>query len=122
MQDRSGIHRWDPAVFAVLFAAFVSIWSYNLGIAHGLAQQLPPPSGVPPWAYYRPWGFGPFFPLLFLVFWFFVARALIFRGGPWRGGWGRYYDGGPHGVPPMFEEWHKRAHERDHQPAPPPKS
>jgi hypothetical protein len=117
MEDRSVVSRWLPALFGLVLATIVGIWAYNVGWSHGLAQQLPPPpAGVNPWAYYRPWGFGPFFPLLFLVFWFFVVRFLFFRGGPWRRGWGGYYDGRPHGVPPMFEEWHKRAHERDRQP------
>jgi hypothetical protein len=119
MQDRSGVYRWAPAVFGLLLAVVVGVWAYNLGLSHGLAEQLPPPSaGVYPWGYYRPWGFGPFFPLLFLAFWFFALRFFI-RGGPWRRGWGGYYGGRSHGVPPMFEEWHRRAHERD-SPAPPP--
>jgi hypothetical protein len=117
MEDRSAVSRWLPALFGLVLATIVGFWAYNVGWSHGLAQQLPPPpAGVNPWAYYRPWGFGPFFPLLFLVFWFFVVRFLFFRGGPWRRGWGGYYDGRPHGVPPMFEEWHRRAHERDRQP------
>jgi hypothetical protein len=117
MEDRSAVSRWLPALFGLVLATIVGFWAYNVGWSHGLAQQLPPPpAGVNPWAYYRPWGFGPFFSLLFLVFWFFVVRFLFFRGGPWRRGWGGYYDGRPHGVPPMFEEWHKRAHERDRQP------
>jgi hypothetical protein len=32
---------------------------------------------VYPWAFYRPWGFGPFFPLFFLAFWFFVLRIFL---------------------------------------------
>ena len=117
MQDRSAVSRWVPALFALFLATVVGFWAYNLGLHQGLAQQLPPPpAGVIPWAYYRPWGFGPFFPLLFLAFWFFVIRFAIFGGRPWRRGWDRYYDGWPHGVPPMFDEWHRRAHERDKQP------
>jgi hypothetical protein len=124
MQDRSPANRWAPAVFALFFAAIVGLavgtWAYNLGLSHGLAERLPPPSaGAYPWAYYRPWGFGPFFPLLFLLFWF-AALRFLFRGGPWRRGWGGYYGGRlPHDVPPMFEEWHRRAHERESSTPPP---
>jgi len=116
MQDRSAVHRWLPAVLGLFFAMIVGIWAYDLGLSHGIAQQLPPPpAGAYPWAFYRPWGFGPFFPLVFLAFWFFVLRIFFFRGGPWRRGWRGYYDDGQH-VPPMFEEWHRRAHERSSQP------
>jgi hypothetical protein len=121
MLDRPALNRWLPAVLGLFFATIVGFWAYNLGLAHGLAQQLPPPpAGVQPWAYYRPWGFGPFFPVFFLVFWFFVFRLLLFRGGPWRRAWGRYYDGRFSDVPPMFDEWHRRAHERENPPPAPP--
>ena len=57
MQDRSAVSRWLPAVFGLFFAAIVGIWAYDLGLSHGIAQQLPPPpAGVYPWAFYRPWG------------------------------------------------------------------
>jgi hypothetical protein len=59
----------------------------------------------------RPWGFGfgffPFFPLFFILFWAFVLRGMFWRGG-WRGR-GCGYDG----VPPAFDEWHRRAHEKE---------
>jgi hypothetical protein len=120
MQDRLGVQRWAPALFALFFAAIVGYWAYNMGLAHGIAEQLPPAAaGVPPWPYYyhRPWGFGPLFPLLFLGFWLFVLRFAV-RGGRRRGGWGGYHGDGTHDVPPMFEEWHRRAHQRDAQAAP----
>jgi hypothetical protein len=125
MQERSTASRWVPAAFAVILALVVGLWAYDLGLSRGLAQQLPPPApGVYPWAYYRPWGFGPVFPLFFLVFWFFVIRFAFrgplgrWRGGPWRGGWGSPYPGQLADVPPAFEEWHRRAHaaDRDRQP------
>lgn len=75
-------------------------------------------------------GFGPGFgifqclvPLFFLLLIFAIFR-LVFRPWGWRGGWGRgpwgHHDGpdGQHAVPPMFEEWHKRAHGQT--PPPPP--
>jgi len=85
------------------------------------------PRGMP-WGYYggpgfyRPYGFGgwgwgggPFgfigclFPLLFFFLIFGLFRGLFWRPWGWghRGGWG---PGGGKGAPPMFEEWHKRAH------------
>jgi hypothetical protein len=112
----------------VLLAAIAGIgfFAYQAGVAHGSPITLQTPSGQTapaPYPYYgygygmpffRPWGFGfgCFGPLLafFLVF---LAFRFLFWGsrwgrrgmyGPWRHGWGEG------GVPPMFEEWHKRAH------------
>jgi hypothetical protein len=110
-------YRWVPVLLAGLFAAFVGVAAYNLGVSHGLAQNWPASAGaVPPWGWYRPWGFGfGIFPLFFIVFWIFIVRA-IFWGGPWRRGyyrprhWYRHaYDDGAM----MFDEWHRRAHERE---------
>ncbi|MGH2592750.1 MAG: hypothetical protein ACRDGG_04495 [Anaerolineae bacterium] len=106
----------------VLIAGAVGIgtYVYNAGVAQGLAESgklVAPESGAVPYPYYgpfyRPFGFGfgflgLLFPLLFLFLVFGLLRRLF-----WRGGWG---GGGPRGnwekgVPPMFEEWHRRAHE-----------
>jgi hypothetical protein len=71
-----------------------------------------PAAAYPPYIYGwpRPWGFGlfpffPIFPIVFFLLFFVVVRGLMWRG-PWRGGWRARYDG----VPPAFEEWHRRAH------------
>lgn len=64
------------------------------------------------------WGFGPFgflrclIPLFFFFLLFALLRGLFWR--RWGGGWGhRHWGPGPgQGVPPPFEEWHKRAHEQ----------
>ncbi len=113
----------------VLLAAIVGIgfFAYQAGVAHGSPVTLQAPSGsgqttVPaPYPYYgygmpffRPWGFGfGCFGPLFAFFLIFLAFRFLFWGsrwghrglhGPWRHGWGEG------GVPPMFEEWHKRAH------------
>ena len=97
----------------------VGVYTYDLGVARGLADAgqaiAAPGSGAPVVAVWpRPWGFGfgffPFFPLLFILFWFFIIRALF-----WRGAWGRRCGYG--GVPPEFDEWHRRAHA---QQGPPP--
>ena len=107
-------HRWLIALAAGLGLALVGVVAYNAGVSQGLAQAAAAAataSGtpLPPYAYgwYRPWGFGFGFPIvfLFLFFWLFVVRGL-FWGRPWR----RWHDYG--GVPPAFEEWHRRAHER----------
>jgi len=92
-------------------------YSYNLGLARGLTDNGRTITFAP-----GPWGFGfgffPLFPFLFIFFWFwfFVLRALF-----WRGPWGRpawRYDG----VPPAFDEWHRRAHARQDPPSPAPKA
>jgi len=116
--------RWLTGFVMVAALAGVAFYSYNLGVAQGVAQGVaervaaaPGATGVPVVIWPRPWGFGfgffPFFPFLFILFWFFVARALFWRG-VWRGrgcGYG--------GVPPAFDEWHRRAHG---QQGPPPAS
>ena len=103
----------------LLIASFAAVgsYTYNLGIAHGIAEsgRLAGPNGAPLVAVWpRPWGFGfgffPFFPVVFFIlFWIFVARTLF-----WRGYWHRRYGGrcASGGVPPAFEEWHRRLHEQ----------
>lgn len=92
-------------------AAAIGIGAYNAGVAQGIAESgrliAAPPVGTPVYVWPRPWGFGffPFFPLLFLFLFFFVVRGLLWRGRGHRG-WAYRYEG----VPPMFEEWHRRAH------------
>ena len=116
----------------VLIAAIAGIayFAFQAGVIQGSPVTIEAPSGetVPaPYPYYgygygmpfhRPFGFGfGFFGFLLLLFLFFVAlRAFrfLFWGPRWghhhagHGPWGRHWE---NGVPPMFEEWHKRAHE-----------
>lgn len=113
----------------VLIAAIAGIayFAFQAGVAQGSPIAIEAPSGetVPAYPYYgygmpfhRPWGFGfGFFGFLLLLFLFFVAlRAFrfLFWGPRWgwgphhHGSWGRHWE---NGMPPMFEEWHKRAHE-----------
>ena len=112
MSDRFGFRL---AIGVVMFAALATVgfYTYNLGVAHGIAESgraiALPGGGVPIVAVWpRPWGFGfgffPFFPLLFILFWVFVLRGLFWRRAWRRGACG--YDG----VPPAFDEWHRRAH------------
>ena len=110
MNNRSLLRALSIAVLVIVGAAAIGIGAYNAGVAQGIAESgrviAAPPAGTPyVYVWPRPWGFGffPFFPLFFLLLFFFVIRGLLWRG-PWRGGWGY------RGVPPAFEEWHRRAH------------
>ena len=118
MNNRSIIRTLALAALVVLGAAAVGLGAYNAGVAQGIAQSgalAAQPSGQPypvyPYAWHGPWGFGffPIFPFFFLLLFFFAVRGLFWRGR----GWGARYGG----VPPAFEEWHRRAHaERPTQP------
>jgi hypothetical protein len=105
--------RFAIGILALATVVAVSTYSYNLGLARGLADNGRSITFAP-----GPWGFGfgffPLFPFLFIFFWFFVLRGLF-----WRGPWGRrawHHDG----VPPAFDEWHRRAHARQDRPSPAP--
>jgi hypothetical protein len=113
----------------VLLAAIAGIayFAFQAGVMRGSPITIEAPSGETaplPYPYYgygpfhRPFGFGfGFLGCLIPLFLFFVlfgAFRFLFWGprwgwhrgghGPWRHSWGEG------GVPPMFEEWHKRAH------------
>jgi hypothetical protein len=121
----------------VLLAAIAGIafFAFNAGVVHGTALNVQAPAAVQPekvpGAY--PYGYGmpfhhpfPFFGFgcfgllipLFLLFLAFAAMRHMIWGPRWghhmhgmhHGPWG---DKGPwdEGVPPMFAEWHRRAHE-----------
>jgi hypothetical protein len=113
------------ALVLVAAIAGIAYFAFQAGVAQGSPITIEAPSGetVPaPYLYHgygfhRPWGFGfGFFGFLILLFLFFLAlRAFrfLFWGSRW--GWGHHHYGpwGRHwenGIPPMFEEWHKRAH------------
>ncbi len=125
------IFRLLVALVAIVAILGLGAIVYNAGVAQGAAQaaQLAgSESGAVPVPYYGPYappffGFG-FFGLLGLLFFLFLLfgamRALFWRG---PRGWGHMHRG-PWGVPPMagkedwskgvpppFEEWHRRAHE-----------
>ena len=102
-------------------AAAIAIGAYNAGVAQGLAESgriiASPPAGTPVvYMWPRPWGFGffPFLPLFFLFVFFFAVRGLLWRG-RWHGGRRYRYDG----VPPIFDEWHRRAHAHPGSPSDP---
>lgn len=105
-----GLYRWVGTAFAVLVAVGIGMAAYQAGVAHGLALQVPAGTALPVVPYgwhYRPWGFGLFGPLFFILLWFVVMRS-VFWGGH-RGWYSRHRDGY---VPSRFDEWHRRAHER----------
>jgi len=136
MNGKIGLRIAALFVMAVAIAG-LGYWAYNAGVAHGSPITLQAPSGdTAPMPYgdgynmYHGYGMHmPFFGfgcfgLLLPLFLFFVAMKafrFMFWGprwgmmhghGPWRHGWG-----GEGGVPPMFNEWHKRAHGESAPPA-----
>ena len=127
MNRNTGL-RIIAALVLIAAVAGIAFFAYQAGFAHGSPVTLQAPSGQTapapypyPYPYYgvpffRPWGWGfGCFGILIPVFLFFLLfhafRVLLW--GP-RWGWGRHhgYGRGWNGgeVPPMFDEWHKRAH------------
>ena len=129
-------------IVGILVLVGVGVVAYNLGVSQGLeasGQVVADGDRGPYIGGYGGYGigfgfFGLLFPLLFLLLLFGLFRAAF------RGGWGghdRYYGrpgpwmgsgpGGPGGPggwqggppPPMFEEWHRRAHGEGSGDAPP---
>lgn len=111
-------------LFIVLIVAIggVGTYAYNVGLAQGVAQadKLPAPATgpVPYYPYYggpfffHPFGFGfGFLGLLFPLFFFFLIFALV-RGIFWGGRWGHRRWMAEGNVPAPFEEWHRKAHEK----------
>lgn len=116
----------------VLVAAIAGIafFAFRAGVAQGSPLTFEAPVGQTTTAPYPMVGYGmpfgyrhhmPFFGFgcfgilipLFLFFLAMKAFRFAFWGPRWGGGhhrhgpWGRHWE---NGVPPMFEEWHKRAH------------
>ena len=122
------VFRIVSALVLVAAIAGIAFVAYNAGLANGSPITLNAPEGqtYPAPYYHHGHGFGmpvPFFGfgcfgILITLFLFGMAmkafRMMAFGRhfghmhahghGPWRHGWGEK------GVPPMFEEWHKRAH------------
>jgi hypothetical protein len=135
MNGKTGI-RIVSALVLIAALAGIAFFAFQAGVARGSPITIEAPSSdanaVPaPYPYYgygmpfhRPYGLGfglgCFGPLL-AFFLLFMAFRFLFWGprwgwghngghGPWRRNWGEG------GVPPMFEEWHKRAHREAEQP------
>jgi len=129
----------------VLLAAIAGIafFAFNAGVTQGAAinlQAAPATGGqtVPFYGYGMPYlrpypffGFGCFGLLLplFLLFLAFGAARRMLWGPRWghhmsgmhmhHGPWGEKGPGGEDFVPPMFSEWHRRAHGSKDQPEEP---
>jgi hypothetical protein len=128
-EGMNGRFRFAVMLFGVLVSVAIGVVSYNMGVSHGLAMSGPAAagqSGAPgvaafgpygPYGWYRPWGFGffPFAPFLFIFFWFFLLRGMFWGGFHRR----RWHYVGPYDVPPSFDEWHRRAHDRMNGRVPP---
>ena len=122
MSTNNGL-RILAALVLVAAIAGIAFFAYQAGIAQGSPVTIEAPSGdtAPlPYPYYgwgmpysHPFGFGfGCFGFLILLFLFFLAFK-AFRFAMWgpRWGWGHRHGRGWGGeTPPMFEEWHKRAH------------
>jgi hypothetical protein len=113
MNNRSVFRGLAITALVLALAGFVAMGAYNAGVAQGIAESGravgPPVAGTPyVHVWHRPWGSGfGFFPFFFLLFFFFAIRGLFWHGYR-RGPWGYWHDG----VPPAFEEWHRRVHEQ----------
>ena len=127
-----------------LLAGGVGWLTYNAGVARGLAESgkvALPAAGAVPYPYLGGpflfgWGLGPLNCLLFFFGFgliFLLVRGLVWGGvhGAWRRPFGHRGSGGPgmpwgahagweKGYPPIFEEWHRRAHGQGEPSAPPP--
>lgn len=127
--------RFISAILLVLVliagAAGLGYYTYNAGVAQGLVDSgklVAPATGVVPapmqfgypygpMFFHRPFGYygfgvlGCLVPILFIFLFFGLLRGMFGWRRHW--GWGGHYGppgGMHHDVPPMFEEWHKRAH------------
>jgi hypothetical protein len=106
-------------LLVIVGIAGLGYYAYQMGVAQGMAQGAPAgaAAAAAPYFWHRPmifapfWGLGCLIPLVLLFLVFGGLRAMFWRGhmmghGGWRGRWSEG------GVPPMFEEWHKRSHEQ----------
>lgn len=125
--------RLVSALVLIAAIAGIAFFAFQAGVAQGSPITIEAPAGdanpAPvPYPYYgfgygmrlhHPlgFGFGCLGPLLVLFLFFIALRSFrfLFWGSPWgwghhmygRGPWNRHWEGG---VPPMFDEWHKKAH------------
>jgi hypothetical protein len=130
MNGKIGL-RIVSALVLIAALAGIAFFAFQAGVAKGSPVTIQAPEGqaVPaPYPYYGygygmpfhgPFGFGLgcFGPLLafFLIVLVFKSFRMLFWGPRWghmghhggHGPWGRHWE---NGVPPMFEEWHKKAH------------
>ena len=128
MNGKIGLRIVSALVFLAAVAG-IAFFAFQAGVAKGSPVTIQAPVGQTaplPYGYgygmpfHHPMGFGfglgCFGPLLafFLIILAFKSFRMLLWGPRWghmghhHGPWGRH---GEHGVPPMFEEWHKRAHD-----------
>ena len=129
---RSIVFRIVSALVLLAALAGIAFFAFNAGMAQGVATNIQIPAGesgnlpypyygygMPYWRHVPFFGFGCFGLLvpLFLLFLAFGAFRRLLWGPRWgwhmhRRGWGSPMGHGPWGesVPPMFAEWHRRAH------------
>lgn len=113
--------RWMVALLGLIVAVGVGVLSYNAGVAHGIAVSpaiaAAPGAAAIPYGWYRPWGFGLFGPVFFLLFWFLVFG--VFSRIWWAGSYRhrRWSAAGGCGSPAGLDEWHRRAHEEMKKPS-----
>jgi hypothetical protein len=125
MNGKIGL-RIVSALVLIAAIAGIAFFAFRAGVSQGSPITIEAPSGesapvpYPHYGYgygmrfHHPFGFGlGCFGILIPLFLFFLAlKAFRFafwgprwgHHGPWRHGWGE------RGVPPMFDEWHKKAH------------
>ena len=129
MNGKIGL-RIVSALVLIAAVAGIAFFAFQAGVAKGSPVTIEAPAGqtapapYPYYGYGMPFGYGhpmPFFGFgcfglfipLFLFFLAMKAFRFMFWGSRWgghmghHGPWGRHWEGG---APPMFEEWHKRAH------------
>ena len=117
---------WSLAAVAVAASAPTTRASGTGSSRQPVRRALPPEGTTHVYVWPGPWhgGFFPIFPLFGLVILFLLLRGLLWARpvarrarGRLRTGWP---DGAADGVPPAFDEWHRRAHERMAGTPPPP--
>jgi hypothetical protein len=127
MNGKIGL-RIVSALVLVAAIAGIAFFAYQAGITNGSPVTIQAPSGdanvaPAPYPYYgygygmpfrHPFGFGFGCFGAFLVFFLVIVALKSFRflfwGPRWghhMGHWGQRWEGG---APPMFDEWHKKAH------------
>ena len=128
MNKNIGLRIVSLLVVAAAIAG-IAFFAFRAGVAQGSPITIQAPAGqsvpapYPMYGYGMPFGFHamPFFGLgcfgilipLFLFFLAMKAFRFAFWGPRWghmghhRGPWSRHWE---NGVPPMFDEWHKQAH------------
>jgi len=127
MNDKIGL-RIVSALVLIAAIAGIGFFAFRAGVAQGspITIEAPSDESMPaPYPYYGygygmpfrhfGFGFGCFGPLLALFLLFVALRSFRFLFWGPRWGWGHHHHGpwGRHwenGVPPMFDEWHKRSH------------